>query len=69
MGDRLCAVKDCLEEGRRQTCPVDNNYHWHGRIHYREGYGLEFRDGDWYRICNTHKKVILDALTEQGYGL
>jgi len=72
LDDTLCAVQDCLEEGQRQICPVDNYYHWHGRIHYEEGhpaYDLKFRDGNWYRICNTHKKVILDALGDHGYTL
>ena len=61
----LCAVMDCLEEGRRHVCPVDTKPHWHGKIHYEGGlprHDLKFRSGGWYFMCDAHYKVIVEAL-------
>jgi len=54
----VCAVVGCNDDPKPHTCPYCQNRHRHGAIHYSRNDhtppGMEFREGDWYWMCDKH---------------
>ena len=66
---RVCAVKDCHQEGKPHLCLWDGAWHRHGAIHYNceaaklavERSGLIFREDGWALLCDEHYKILEEA--------
>lgn len=60
---RVCAIEDCHEEGKRQICPYDGKLHHHGCIHYecdngRSGLKFRPKSQGWALMCDTHYAIV-----------
>lgn len=61
----VCAVVGCEAEPKPHTCPYDGTRHGHGAIHYWcRPSALQFREGDWFQMCDAHYQQILRELRE-----